>query len=57
LTFPKHLLFTIAPTFIDIAVALVVFCIKFEWALALVVFVVMFAYGKLPALLSFIPML
>ncbi|KAJ6495556.1 mitochondrial half-size ABC transporter [Mycena vitilis] len=40
----EHLLFTIAPTFIDIAIALVVFCIKFEWALALVVFVVMFAY-------------
>jgi ATP-binding cassette subfamily B (MDR/TAP) protein 6 len=54
LTLPKHLLFTIAPTFIDIAVALVVFCVKFEWALALVVFVVMFAYGKLPALLSLI---
>ncbi|KAK7057401.1 ABC transporter protein [Favolaschia claudopus] len=40
----EHLLFTIAPTFIDIAVALVVFCLKFEWTLALVVFVVMFAY-------------
>ncbi|KAJ7251778.1 hypothetical protein B0H12DRAFT_1118861 [Mycena haematopus] len=40
----EHLLFTIAPTFIDIAVALVVFTIKFEWVLALVVFFVMFAY-------------
>ncbi|KAJ7128881.1 mitochondrial half-size ABC transporter [Mycena crocata] len=40
----EHILFTIAPTFIDIAIALVVFCVKFEWALALVVFVVMFAY-------------
>ncbi|KAJ6603106.1 hypothetical protein B0H10DRAFT_1957867 [Mycena sp. CBHHK59/15] len=40
----EHILFTIIPTFIDIAVALVVFCIKFEWALALVVFFVMFAY-------------
>jgi ABC-type transport system involved in Fe-S cluster assembly fused permease/ATPase subunit len=38
-------LFTIVPTFIDIAIALVVFCIKFEWTLALVVFIVMFAYG------------
>ncbi|KAJ7124919.1 hypothetical protein C8R44DRAFT_781809 [Mycena epipterygia] len=40
----EHILFTIAPTFIDIAIALVVFCIKFEWTLALVVFIVMFAY-------------
>ncbi|KAJ7078899.1 hypothetical protein B0H15DRAFT_859656 [Mycena belliarum] len=40
----EHILFTIAPTFIDIAVALVVFCIKFELALAVVVFFVMFAY-------------
>ncbi|KAJ6593694.1 hypothetical protein B0H19DRAFT_31568 [Mycena capillaripes] len=40
----EHLLFTIAPTFIDIAIALVVFCFKFEWTLALVVFIVMFAY-------------
>ncbi|KAJ7502784.1 hypothetical protein B0H11DRAFT_1986327 [Mycena galericulata] len=40
----EHILFTIAPTFIDIAIALVVFCIKFDWTLALVVFLVMFAY-------------
>ncbi|KAJ6558561.1 mitochondrial half-size ABC transporter [Mycena vulgaris] len=40
----EHLLFTIAPTFIDIAIALVVFCFKFEWTLAVVVFIVMFAY-------------
>ncbi|KAJ7188480.1 mitochondrial half-size ABC transporter [Mycena filopes] len=40
----ENLLFTIVPTFIDIAIALVVFCIKFEWTLALVVFIVMFAY-------------
>ncbi|KAJ6497879.1 mitochondrial half-size ABC transporter [Mycena sanguinolenta] len=40
----EHLLFTIAPTFIDIAIALVVFSITFEWILAVVVFFVMFAY-------------
>ncbi|KAJ7039240.1 mitochondrial half-size ABC transporter [Mycena alexandri] len=40
----ENILFTIVPTFIDIAVALVVFCVKFEWTLALVVFIVMFAY-------------
>ncbi|KAJ7755708.1 mitochondrial half-size ABC transporter [Mycena maculata] len=40
----EHILFTIAPTFIDIAIALVVFSFKFEFALALVVFLVMFAY-------------
>lgn len=38
------LLFNIVPTFIDIAIALVVFCIKFEWTLALVIFFVIFAY-------------
>ncbi|KAJ7782869.1 mitochondrial half-size ABC transporter [Mycena metata] len=40
----ENILFTIVPTFIDIAIALVVFCVKFEWTLALVVFIVMFAY-------------
>ena len=39
------LLFNVIPTFIDIAVALVLFCVYFEWTLALVVFVVMAAYG------------
>lgn len=38
------LLFNVIPTFIDIAVALVWFCIYFEWTLALVVFCVMAAY-------------
>ncbi|KAJ7594717.1 mitochondrial half-size ABC transporter [Mycena floridula] len=38
------ILFNIVPTFIDIIVALVVFCVKFEWTIALVIFVVMFAY-------------
>jgi ABC-type transport system involved in Fe-S cluster assembly fused permease/ATPase subunit len=44
------LLFNIAPTFIDIFAALVAFCILFDWTLACVIFLVMFAYGKsLPA--------
>ncbi|KAJ7647506.1 hypothetical protein FB45DRAFT_1100989 [Roridomyces roridus] len=38
------ILFTIIPTFLDIAVALVVFCFRFEWLLACVVFFVMVAY-------------
>ncbi|CAK5265361.1 unnamed protein product [Mycena citricolor] len=38
------LLFTIVPTLIDIAVALFVFCFKFELLLAIVIFVVMVAY-------------
>ena len=39
------ILFNIVPTFIDILVALVAFCIIFRWTLALVLFFVMFAYG------------
>ena len=39
------ILFNIVPTFIDILVALVAFCIIFKWTLALVLFFVMFAYG------------
>ncbi|KAF9264231.1 hypothetical protein L218DRAFT_1029037 [Marasmius fiardii PR-910] len=38
------LLFNIIPTFIDIAVVLVAFCVHFEWILGLVTFVVLFAY-------------
>lgn len=38
------ILFNILPTLIDIIVALVAFCILFEWTLAVVIFVVMFAY-------------
>ncbi|KAF8629157.1 hypothetical protein AX17_005742 [Amanita inopinata Kibby_2008] len=38
------ILFNIIPTFIDIAIALIAFCILFEWTLALVIFFVMFAY-------------
>jgi ABC-type transport system involved in Fe-S cluster assembly fused permease/ATPase subunit len=39
------ILFNILPTFIDIAIALVVFAVVFEWTLTLVIFVVMLAYG------------
>ena len=39
------LLFNIIPTFADIGVALVIFIIKFDWALALVVAFVMAGYG------------
>ncbi|TFK75330.1 hypothetical protein BDN72DRAFT_954958 [Pluteus cervinus] len=38
------LLFNIVPTFIDIFIALVVFCVMFQWTLALVIFGVMFTY-------------
>ncbi|KAI0249585.1 hypothetical protein BJV78DRAFT_1129371 [Lactifluus subvellereus] len=37
-------LFAVIPTFIDIAVALVVFTIKLDWTLTVVTFFVMFAY-------------
>lgn len=40
------MLFSIIPTFIDIIVALIVFAIRFEWALTLVIFCVMAAYSK-----------
>ena len=40
------ILFNIAPTFIDIFIALVAFCWIFDWVLALVIFVVMFSYGE-----------
>ncbi|KAI0072708.1 hypothetical protein K474DRAFT_338651 [Panus rudis PR-1116 ss-1] len=38
------ILFNIIPTFFDIVIALVFFCIYFEWTLALVIFFVMSAY-------------
>lgn len=41
------ILFNIIPTFIDIFVALIFFCIYFEWTLALVIFFVFAAYGEL----------
>jgi len=40
------ILFNIVPTFIDIFVALGMFCYFFEWTLALVIFFVMFTYGE-----------
>ena len=46
------LLFNVIPTFIDIAVALVLFCVYFEWTLALVVFIVMAAYGACSRLVT-----
>lgn len=46
------ILFNIIPTFVDIIVALVLFCIIFDWQLAMVVFLVMFAYGQRPSTLS-----
>lgn len=38
------IIFNIIPTFVDIIVALVLFCVVFDWQLAIVIFVVMFAY-------------
>ncbi len=40
------ILFNIIPTFVDIFVALIFFCVYFEWTLALVIFLVMTAYSK-----------
>ena len=40
------ILFNIAPTFIDIFIALAAFTWFFDWVLALVIFVVMFSYGE-----------
>ena len=39
------MIFDVIPTFADIVVALVLFAVKLDWILALVLFVVMFAYG------------
>ncbi|EDR09151.1 uncharacterized protein LACBIDRAFT_249450, partial [Laccaria bicolor S238N-H82] len=46
------LLFNIAPTFVDILVALVAFCILFDWTLACVIFLVMFAYVAASVILT-----
>lgn len=46
------ILFNIIPTFIDIFVALVAFCIIFKWTLALVIFFVMFAYVSASVILT-----
>ena len=40
------IMFNIVPTFFDIGIALIFFCIYFEWTLALVIFFFMAAYGK-----------
>lgn len=39
------IIFNIIPTFVDIIVALILFCIIFDWQLAMVVFLVMSVYG------------
>lgn len=41
------LLFNIVPTFFDIIIALVLFAVRFEWTLTVVIFCVMAAYGML----------
>ncbi|EMD37782.1 hypothetical protein CERSUDRAFT_136601 [Gelatoporia subvermispora B] len=46
------LLFNIIPTFIDIFIALVMFCIFFEWTLALVIAFVMIAYVAVSVILT-----
>ncbi|KAF8891689.1 hypothetical protein BD779DRAFT_1512462 [Infundibulicybe gibba] len=46
------ILFNIIPTFIDIFIALVVFCLVFGWVLALVIFLVMFAYVSASVILT-----
>ncbi|OBZ68102.1 ATP-binding cassette sub-family B member 6, mitochondrial [Grifola frondosa] len=40
----ETILFNIIPTFLDIVIALIFFCVYFEWTLGLVIFVVMVAY-------------
>jgi ATP-binding cassette subfamily B (MDR/TAP) protein 6 len=40
------ILFNIVPIFIDILVALVIFAVKFEWTLSLVILTVTVAYSK-----------
>lgn len=46
------ILFNIIPTFIDILIALVAFCIIFDWTLGLVLFIVMFAYVSASVILT-----
>ncbi|KAH9924903.1 uncharacterized protein B0H18DRAFT_1010688 [Fomitopsis serialis] len=46
------LLFNVIPTFIDIAIALVLFAVWFEWTLTLVVFLVMAAYVSASVILT-----
>ncbi|KAF9451287.1 hypothetical protein P691DRAFT_787477 [Macrolepiota fuliginosa MF-IS2] len=46
------ILFNIIPTFIDIAIALVVFCVLFDWQLAAVIFFVMASYVAASVILT-----
>jgi ABC-type transport system involved in Fe-S cluster assembly fused permease/ATPase subunit len=46
LVYTQLILFSIIPTFFDIVIALVVFAIRFEWTLTMVIFCVMVAYGR-----------
>jgi len=46
------LLFNALPIFADIAIALVVFVIKFDWTLALFIFFDMVVYSKFIVLLN-----
>jgi ATP-binding cassette subfamily B (MDR/TAP) protein 6 len=48
----RLLLFDVVPTFLDIFVALVVFAIKLDWTLTLVIFVVLSAYIVVSVLLT-----
>ena len=41
------MLFDVIPTFVDIAIALIVFAIKLDWMLTVVTFSVVSAYGAL----------
>ncbi len=45
------ILFNIIPIFIDIFVAIIVFCLKFDWTLGLVIFIVIAAYSAYSVLL------
>ncbi|KAJ3746853.1 hypothetical protein DFH05DRAFT_1459052 [Lentinula detonsa] len=46
------ILFSIIPTFVDIAIALVISCILFGWILAVVIFIVMFTYVSASVVLT-----
>lgn len=46
------ILFNIVPTFVDIVIALVVFVVKFDWTLAVTIFMVIFAYVSASVVLT-----
>ncbi|KJA27744.1 hypothetical protein HYPSUDRAFT_130746 [Hypholoma sublateritium FD-334 SS-4] len=46
------LLFSVLPTFMDIAIALIAFWVLFSWTLSLVIFIVMFAYVAASVILT-----